>query len=99
MKTDLVAVKGKDPYASTLRAIQELGGIDAFVRRGDKVGSIGQLSFQEHRGLGQPRHCPCSNQQCLDGGAREIRYLSYPHPGILEEVTQAAVNSPTCSRV
>ena len=54
IKPNLVAVKGKDPYANTLKAIQELGGIETFVQERGQGGGSGELSFQEHRGLGQP---------------------------------------------
>src|SRR5512135_1960119 len=46
MKPDLVAVKGKDFYVSTQKAIQELGGIEAFVRKGDRVGLLVNSPFK-----------------------------------------------------
>jgi len=84
MKPDLVAVKGKDPYASTLRAIQELGGIEAFVRRGDKVGLLVNSPFKNIGASVNPDIVFAVINKCLDGGAREIRYLKDPHRGYWE---------------
>jgi|GEM_PF-1976189 len=46
IKPDLVAVKGKDLYGSALWAVQELGGIEAFVKRGDRVGVLVNSPFK-----------------------------------------------------
>lgn len=34
---DLVVIKGDDPYKNTIKAIESIGGINKFVKKGDKV--------------------------------------------------------------
>lgn len=84
MKPDIVAVKGKDPYVNTLRAIQELGGIEAFVRRGDRVGVLVNSPFKNMGASVNPDIVFAVLKTCLDGGAKEIRYLKDPHRGYWE---------------
>jgi len=81
---DLVAVKGKDPYVNTLRAIQELGGIEAFVRRGDRVGVLVNSPFKNIGASVNPDVALAVIEKCLEGGAKEIRYLKEPHRGYWE---------------
>jgi uncharacterized protein (DUF362 family) len=89
MKPDLVAVKGKDPYAGTLRAIQELGGIEAFVGRGHRVGLLVNSPFKSIGASVNPDIVLAVINKCLDGGAREIRYLKDPHKGYWERSTKS----------
>jgi len=84
MKPDLVAVKGKDPYVNTLRAIQELGGIEAFMRRGDRVGVLVNSPFKNIGASVNPDVALAVIEKCLEGGAKEIRYLKDPHRGYWE---------------
>src|SRR5512136_1244148 len=84
MEPDLVAVKGKDPYVNTLRAIQELGGIEAFVRRGDRVGVLVNSPFKNIGASVNPDVALAVIEKCLGGGAKEIRYLKDAHRGYWE---------------
>jgi uncharacterized protein (DUF362 family) len=84
IKPNLVAVKGKDPYVNTLRAIQELGGIETFVRRGDRVGMLVNSPFKNIGASVNPDVVLAVIEQCLDGGAKEIRYLKDPYRGYWE---------------
>ena len=84
MRPDLVAVKGKDPYINTLRAIQELGGIEAFMRRGDRVGVLVNSPFKNIGASVNPDVALAVIEKCLEGGAKEIRYLKDPHQGYWE---------------
>ncbi len=79
IKPDLVAVKGQDPYVNTLRAIQELGGIEAFVRRGDRVGVLVNSPFKNIGASVNPDVALAVIEKCLEGGAKEVRYLKDPH--------------------
>ena len=89
MKPDLAAVKGKDPYAGTLRAIQELGGIEAFVGRGHRVGLLVNSPFKSIGASVNPDIVLAVINKCLDGGAKEIRYLKDPHRGYWERSTKS----------
>jgi uncharacterized protein (DUF362 family) len=84
IKPTLVAVKGKDPYGSTLRAIQELGGIEAFVRKGDRVGILVNSPFKNIGASVNPEVVLAVLEKCFKGGAKEIRYLKDPHRGYWE---------------
>jgi uncharacterized protein (DUF362 family) len=84
MRPDLVAVKGKDPYVNTLRAIQELGGIETFIRRGDRVGVLVNSPFKNIGASVNPGVTLAVIEKCLEGGAKEIRYLKDPHRGYWE---------------
>ena len=84
MRPELVAVKGKDPYLSTLKAIQELGGIESFVRRGDRVGVLVNSPFKNIGASVNPEVALAVIEKCLEGGAKEIRYLKDPHRGYWE---------------
>ncbi len=84
VEPELVAVKGKDPYVNTLRAIQELGGIEAFMRRGDRVGILVNSPFKNIGASVNPDVTLAVIEKCLEGGAKEIRYLKDPHRGYWE---------------
>jgi uncharacterized protein (DUF362 family) len=81
---DLVAVKGNDPYVNTLRAIQELGGIEAFMRRGDRIGVLVNSPFKNIGASVSPDVALAVLEKCLEGGAKEVRYLRDPHRGYWE---------------
>jgi uncharacterized protein (DUF362 family) len=84
MGPDIVAVKGKDPYVNTLRVIQELGGIETFMRRGDRVGVLVNSPFKNFGASVNPDVALAVIEKCLEGGAKEIRYLKDPHRGYWE---------------
>ena len=84
VKPDLVAVKGKDPYVSTLRAIQELGGIETFMHRGDRVGVLVNSPFKNIGASVNPDVALAVIEKCIEAGAKEIRYLKDPHRGYWE---------------
>jgi hypothetical protein len=88
MKPDLVAVKGKDPYINTLRAIQELGGIEAFVRRGDRVGVLVNSPFKNIGASVNPDVALAVIEKCLEGGRQGGSLPEGPSPGILGKVDQ-----------
>ncbi|MCX5913826.1 MAG: DUF362 domain-containing protein [Deltaproteobacteria bacterium] len=94
MEPDLVAVKGKDPYLNTLRAIQELGGIEAFVRRGDRVGVLVNSPFKNIGASVNPDVALAVIEKCLEGGAKEIRYLKDPHRGYWERSPKSGKLAP-----
>jgi uncharacterized protein (DUF362 family) len=84
MKPDLVAAKGEDAYLCTLKAIQELGGIETFVRRGDRVGVLVNSPFKSMGASVNPDVVLAVIEACLQGGVKEIRYLKNPYRGYWE---------------
>ena len=89
MKPDLVAVKSKDPFVGTKKAIQELGGIEAFVRRGDRVGLLVNSPFKNIGASVNPDVVLAVIEKCLEAGAREIRYLKDPYRGYWERSSRS----------
>ncbi len=89
MKPDIVAVKGKDPFVATQKAIQELGGIDAFVKRGDRVGLLVNSPFKNVGASVNPDVVLAVIERCLEAGAKEIRYLKDPYRGYWERSSRS----------
>lgn len=72
---DLVAIKGGEPEAMFDRAIQEMGGMKAFVQKGQKVvikPNIGWDVVPERAGNTNPNLVKRVIQQCLEAGAKEV---------------------------
>jgi uncharacterized protein (DUF362 family) len=78
---DVVAVKGKDYFANTINVVEQLGGIEAFVKRGDRVGLLVNSAFKNLGASVNPDIVLAAVQMCRDAGAKEIRYLKDPHKG------------------
>ena len=78
---DIVAIKGKDYFSSTIEVIEQVGGIEAFVRRGDRVGLLVNSPFKHLGASVNPDIVLAVVQMCYDAGAKEIRYLKDPHRG------------------
>ena len=89
MRPDIVAVKGKDPFVGTQRAIQELGGIEAFVRKGDRVGLLVNSPFKNIGASVNPDVVLAVLGGCLEAGAKEIRYLKDPYRGYWERSSRS----------
>ncbi len=72
---DLVAVKGGEPDAMFDLAIKELGGMGAFVKKGQKVvikPNIGWDVPPERAGNTNPNLVSRIVQRCFDAGAKEV---------------------------
>jgi uncharacterized protein (DUF362 family) len=87
---DMVSVKGKDYFFSTLKAVEELGGMETFVKRGDRVGLLVNSPFKNLGAYVNPDITLAMVKMCNDAGAREIRYLKDPHKGYWEKSALAA---------
>ena len=72
---DLVAIKGGEPEVMFDRAIQELGGMKAFIQKGQTVvvkPNIGWDVVPERAGNTNPKLVQRVIQQCLEAGAKEV---------------------------
>ncbi len=78
---ELVGVTGEDYFASTLTAVAQLGGIEAFVPRGATVGLLVNSPFKNFGASVNPDVTLAVIQLCRQAGCREIRYLKDPHDG------------------
>lgn len=86
---ELVSVKGKDYFANTAQAIEQLGGIETFVKRGDRVGLLVNSAFKNFGASVNPDITLAVIQLCNNAGAKEIRYLKDPHRGYWKRTSLA----------
>ena len=98
---DLVAVKGGEPDAMFDLAIRELGGMGAFVKKGQKVvvkPNIGWDVAPERAGNTNPKLVSRIIRRCFDAGAKEVYVFdhtcddwrrSYKNSGIEGAATDA----------
>ena len=90
---DLVSVKGQDYFAATLAAIEKIGGISAFVNKGDRVGLLVNSPFKNFGASVNPDVTVAVIKLCAEAGASEIRYLKDPHKGYWTRSGAAAKHS------
>jgi uncharacterized protein (DUF362 family) len=77
---DLVVVNG-DPAAATKKAIEAMGGISRFVKKGQKVVLKPNMSFNnppERATTTHPQVVVTVAQACLEAGAQRVLVLDYP---------------------
>jgi uncharacterized protein (DUF362 family) len=80
---DLSVVEGPDAFASTLRAVEQLGGIGKFVKPGAKVGLLINAPgwWRKPGSFTSPDVVLAMIQLCLDAGAAGITYVIDPGSG------------------
>jgi len=77
---DLVAISG-EPAAATKRAIEAMGGISRFVKKGQRVVLKPNMSFSNPPEWGSTTHplvVSTLAQACMDAGAQRVVILDYP---------------------
>jgi uncharacterized protein (DUF362 family) len=87
---DIVSVKGRDYFVDTLKAVEQLGGMGAFVGKGTRVGLLVNSAFKNFGASTNPDIVLAVIQMCYDAGAKEIRYLKDPHRGYWKRTGLAA---------
>jgi uncharacterized protein (DUF362 family) len=78
---DLVAIKGGEPDSMFDQGIKALGGMKAFVKKGDKVvvkPNIGWDVSPERAGNTNPKLVARIIQHCFDAGAKEVSVVDHP---------------------
>ena len=78
---DLTEVKGDDPYAITVRAVELLGGMDRFVKKGDIVVVKPNIAWNrkpEYAANTNPRVVAALVKMARDAGARRVRVFDNP---------------------
>lgn len=95
---DLAIAKGGDPASNTMKAIQALGGMERFVKEGDKVAikpnPIDAIS-PEIAASTNPAVVEMVVKMCLQAGSREVVVLShdplrgFQRNGIMDAATRA----------
>ena len=79
LRPDIVSVKGKDYFAHAFKAVEQLGGMGAFVGKGDRVGLLVNSTSKNFGASVNPDIVLAVIQMCYDAGSKEIRYLKDPH--------------------
>ncbi len=77
---DLVAIKGGEPDSMFDQGIKALGGMKAFVKKGDKVvvkPNIGWDVSPERAGNTNPKLVARIIQHCFDAGAKEVSVVDH----------------------
>jgi uncharacterized protein (DUF362 family) len=69
---DLVAVKGQDPFTTTVAAVEKIGGMKRFVPAESKVAVNANTSFKLPGSNVEPAVLLATLKMCLDAGASEV---------------------------
>jgi uncharacterized protein (DUF362 family) len=77
---DIVAAKGPDAFASTLRAVEGLGGMERFVKPGNRVGILVNSGFREKGAYVDPDVVIAAIQMVYDAGASDVVFLQHIVP-------------------
>jgi len=91
---DIVSVKSQDYAAATRLAVEKIGGIEAFVRKGDRVGLLVNSPFKNFGASVNPDITVTLIKLCAAAGASQIRYLKDPHKGYWERSGATAKRGP-----
>ena len=71
-KIDLSIVNGDDYYVGTVKAVETLGGMRKFVRRGSTVGLLVNSRYNKPGTYVKPEITIAAIRMCLDEGAKKI---------------------------
>ena len=71
-KVDLAVVKGDDYYANTLKAVEELGGMEKFVGKNSTVGLLVNSRYNKPGTFVKPEITIAVINMCLAAGAKKI---------------------------
>ena len=80
-KVDLSVVKGSDFFLSTVKAVQQLGGMETFVTRGSRVGLLLNSPFKNYGAHVKPEISLAVVKMCYEAGAKEIYLLKEGYSG------------------
>jgi len=69
---DLAVIKSSNYYDATVRAIDELGGMERFVPRGSRVGLLVNSPFDKPGTFAKPQIALAVLSLCMKSGAKEI---------------------------
>ncbi len=78
---DIVAVKGDDPYANTMKAVEEMGGMARFVQKGDVVVIKPNMAWDrspEQAANTHPSVVAALVEMCFKAGARRVNVFDIP---------------------
>ena len=76
---DIAIAKGRNYFKSTIKAVDQLGGIRKYVSRGSTVGLLVNSPFKNYGSYVNPEITLAVVKMCFDAGAREIWCLKEPY--------------------
>lgn len=74
---DIAVVKGSDYYASTIKAVHALGGIEKFVSQGARVALLPNSQSRHPGSFTKPELIRAVVEKCLEAGAKEVNCLTW----------------------
>lgn len=90
---DLAVIQGNDPYVSTFKALESLGGMNQFVKPGMKVGLLINSGFEEKGAYVNPDVAIAVIRMCFDAGASEVVCLQHVIPDYWHKSTNSVSDS------
>jgi uncharacterized protein (DUF362 family) len=103
---DIAVITGMDYYASTLKAVEFLGGMGRFIRSGGHVGLLINSAFDNKGAYVNPDIAIAVVKMCADAGASQITTIQFiadeywmrsrhykDHEALLKTVVNTAVNT------
>ena len=103
--SEIIKVHGNDPYRSTIKAVDALGGMSEFVKKGNKVGLLINGNFSNPGTYTNPDISLAVLKMCFDAGAGEVMLIRADrediwqksayydsHMDLLEKTTRSAGN-------
>ena len=97
-KPILSVVKGDDPFTGTAKAVEQLGGMEAFVPSGSSVALLPNAQRNNPGAFTNPDIVRSTIKMCFDAGAKEVNVLSWlpeaswESTGLKEAITDAGGN-------
>lgn len=79
--TNMCWIEGKDPYANTVKALNTLGGMKRFVKKGQKVAvlpNVGWARTPEQAGCTNPQVVRAVIDECKKAGAASVSIFTNP---------------------
>lgn len=77
---DIVSVKGDNVFDQTIRAVELLGGMDRFVKPGNRVGILVNSDFRDRGAYVDPEVVIATLKMAYDAGAADIVFLQPINP-------------------
>lgn len=75
-KIDISVVKGEDYFSNTLKAVEQLGGMEKFVSRGSKVAILANPQRNNPGAFTKPELVKAVIRMCRDAGADRVTCVS-----------------------
>lgn len=81
ISSNLIVAEGKDPETLLENGLKALGGIEQYVKKGDRVvlkPNFSVIRVPEDYATTSPQLVAAMVKQCLNAGAKEVKVIDYP---------------------